>query len=212
MLMALPTSLELRRQDLVRVGDGAATAIGGIAAALLVHQAISIYGEAISSGISGAVNAADAYLALTIANIQVIARAAARELARSLRVRMIPIFPVFRVLWPSIYAWRTGPTGIGLPRNLNYAGPITMAGIPLMRTNNRALARANYFAAGGLPGPIWFDFDEYPYASTFQGGALATGAFVPFGENRSEGAMLGIFYRVALRNIPGSAFLVVDIP
>lgn len=147
-----------------------------------------------------------------MANTAVIAREVARELARTLRIRMAPVFPVFRALWPDIYRWRTGPSGIVLPRALTYAGPISMPGIPAFRSNNRTIARANYFASGGPPGAFYEDFDEYPYASTLQGGLGATGAFVPLGQNRSEGAMLGIFYRVVLRSVPGSTFVVVDIP
>lgn len=84
-----------------------------------------------------------------------------------------------------------------------------MPGIAGLVARNRVLARVNY--KGGR-GPAGTEFDEFPYASTVQGGATAFGAYVPITENRSEGGLLTAFYRVALRNIPGSTFMVVDIP
>jgi hypothetical protein len=37
--------------------------------------------------------------------------------------------------------------------------------------------------------------DEYPYASTFQGGAGASTAAVPPGEQSAQGTLLSAFYR-----------------
>jgi hypothetical protein len=52
--------------------------------------------------------------------------------------------------------------------------------------------------------------DEFPYASTVQGGAAARVAAVPAWENSLQGGFLGAFYRWRMRGIPGE-FLVVPI-
>lgn len=59
--VGMPTSLGLRAQDLQRVGNGAAIALGGIASAMLVHHAISLYGEALASGVRAAADDASEY-------------------------------------------------------------------------------------------------------------------------------------------------------
>ena len=57
-----------------------------------------------------------------------------------------------------------------------------------------------------------WSWDEFPYASTMQGGAGAMTAKVPLLENCIQGGMLGAFYRWVLKGVPYSEFLVVPIP
>jgi hypothetical protein len=75
-----------------------------------------------------------------------------------------------------------------------------------------AANRANvHLRFGQRNAPLGQDLDEFPYASTAQGGPTAFGKYVPLGENRSEGAMLRIFYRVVFKGL-GGPFAVVFIP
>ena len=62
-------------------------------------------------------------------------------------------------------------------------------------------------------------FEEFPYATTRQGGATvpptplsAIGAAVPWYENAVQGGLLSAFYRYTLKGKAGSPFLVVPIP
>jgi hypothetical protein len=67
-------------------------------------------------------------------------------------------------------------------------------------------------------GEILFSCDEYPFASSMQGGAGAQAMVVPFYENSSQGGQLSAFYKtngiinnstynVALTNIPNVSAL-----
>jgi hypothetical protein len=65
--------------------------------------------------------------------------------------------------------------------------------------------------------PAGSSFDEFPYASTAEGGAGtppfgAIGSPVPWLENAVQGGLLSAFYRYSLKGAPGKAFLVVPIP
>ncbi len=61
------------------------------------------------------------YMQLVIVNLGAITAQAARALARGLRANMFPIFPLFNVLWPNIYSYRTTYTG-ALPSVLTTSG------------------------------------------------------------------------------------------
>lgn len=213
LLAALPISLHLRQVNWEYVGLGAATAIGGIAAIEITRIAISIYGDALANGGLAIADEATRYLTLMMTNARVISKALALEAAQRQRNRRVQVFPVFRAMWPEIYAWRTGPDGVTLPRSLTYAGPISAPGMRTFRRLNRNRAKTRFILEKGkVIRPPGTSFDEYPYASTREGGANAFGAYVSRTENYSEGGMLAAFYRVALRNIPLSPFVVVDIP
>jgi len=51
--------------------------------------------------------------------------------------------------------------------------------------------------------------DEYPYASTFEGGKGADVAYVPSNENSSQGGSLGALYKTMKQ---GEGFLVLPVP
>lgn len=62
----------------------------------------------------------------------------------------------------------------------------------------------------GAP-PAGFSWDEYPYASTLQGGAGATTMAVPIREQRVQGGQLNGLYR-SHNMQSGSPFAVVLVP
>lgn len=76
---------------------------------------------------------------------------------------------------------------------------------------NRAAVYANwgYQMATARPGD---QLDEFPYASTEQGGPGDYGWPVPGLQNAVQGGLLGAFYRFALESVPGTSFIVVPIP
>ncbi len=67
----------------------------------------------------------------------------------------------------------------------------------LQRTTNRSQIRRNRRASGcrRLGRRAGHNCDEYPFASTFQGGRGAVVRLVPIRENSIQGALLGAFYR-----------------
>jgi hypothetical protein len=85
---------------------------------------------------------------------------------------------------PTIAAHIAAAQTAGWPDGLTYLGP------------NNPQRRANYEAAcgNGKYKSIGKSCDEYPYASTAQGGAGASTAPVPIEEQRSQGGQLGQFY------------------
>lgn len=67
----------------------------------------------------------------------------------------------------------------------------------LQRTTNRSQIRRNrrQSGCGGLGRRTGYNCDEYPFASTFQGGRGAVVRLVPIRENSIQGGMLAAFYR-----------------
>lgn len=135
------------------------------------------------------------------------ARATGRQLARLLR--QVKIFPIIRSLGPTIFAFDSFALALSpVWFVLNYNGPLSPATVA-----NRAIVNATWgFLRLTAPLVPPHQLDEFPYASTWQGGFGALGMMVPAAENRTQGGMLGAFYRLALRNVPGSVFLVVPVP
>jgi len=79
---------------------------------------------------------------------------------------------------------------------------------PIKSRANRRFVAARY---GHLRRPGRGSIDEFPYASTFEGGLGALGEAVPIHENFIQGGCLGAFYRWSLKTTP-QPFLVVPIP
>jgi hypothetical protein len=88
---------------------------------------------------------------------------------------------------------------MGYPDALTYLGPRN----PLQVVNRNAACPDGKYAGTGL------SCDEYPYASTAQGGAGASTAPVPIREQRVQGGELGGFYR---NLAPGQNFCVEVAP
>ena len=57
------------------------------------------------------------------------------------------------------------------------------------------ISRNRYAACGGAGAPSGLSCDEYPFASTRQGGKGAKISYVPKRENYSQGGQLSAFYR-----------------
>jgi RHS repeat-associated protein len=88
---------------------------------------------------------------------------------------------------------------MGYPDALNYLGPYN----PLTRRNRQAACGSSKY------GNIGMSCDEYPFASTAQGGAGASTAPVSIGEQRTQAGELSSFYR----NLgPGEKFCVEVVP
>jgi hypothetical protein len=125
-------------------------------------------------------------------------------------LKKFPIFPVFKSAGPAVYALDVK----ALAANpawfvLNYLGPNNPQ-TEINREDIRAL-RGGVMATAN-PGD---QLDEYPYASTEQGGLgppPAWGAPVPAIQNLVQGGLLQAFYRYSLRGRPDTPFLVVPIP
>ncbi len=81
-------------------------------------------------------------------NVVTITREAARAIVRTLRIRLVPIFPVFEVLWPAVYAHRLAHI-LAVPPHafLNYLGPYSNPAVKVIVDANRAWVRAVF----GLP-------------------------------------------------------------
>lgn len=162
----------------------------GYAGAVAIYNTVETNAQAIERAISDAVSRAVSA-----------GRGATSTLSR------LPIFPVLKGLTPRIYdfdlyALSTNPYWFVL----NYNGPNSR------RTDdNRARVKA---AWGRLmaAAPAGYELDEYPFASTLQGGTGALGRPVPGGEQRIQSFMLSSFYGVILKAKPRAKFLVVPIP
>lgn len=98
---------------------------------------------------------------------------------------------------PNIYRHTLNSFRKGKPEVLHYDSDKT-------RQNERRRA-----STGMYPTRPGFQRDEYPYASTFEGGQGADVAYVPSRENSSQGGSLGALYRTMKQ---GEAFLVLPVP
>jgi RHS repeat-associated protein len=129
--------------------------------------------------------------------------ASATTLTQS-QIRQLPFLPVVRSYIPEIYAFNVSALAANPAWSvLTYNGPFHP------RTNiNRNIVRARWGRNGGRVG---HQLDEFPFASTVQGGVGALGRLVPTFENRRQGALLTAFYGGILRFIPNSQFLVAPI-
>ncbi len=110
-----------------------------------------------------------------------------------------PIYYVYESRWPNVYKTHKKYLGKKTIKNLTYDSN------PNNRRERRQESLRGYSALSG------FDRDEFPYATTKEGGKGAAVNYVPSSENRSHGANLGSFIRVnKLKS--GDKFLVVLVP
>lgn len=111
----------------------------------------------------------------------------------------IPVFPVSRSVTPNIADNIQAATG-GAPTVLN------------RETDPRQIARNRRAALRGQPRPPpGFSLDEFPFASTLQGGAGARVAPVPVGEQAIQGGSLSSFFQ-ANKIGQGGPFIVIVVP
>ncbi len=133
--------------------------------------------------------------------------AAATKAGRLLgRVSPPKMFPIIKSLTPAIYALDTA----ALAANpawylLTYNGPNS----PVTNANRAAV----WAAFGGMmaTAPPGSQLDEFPYASTAEGGAGAVAAPVPGRQNSIQGGLLSALYRFSVKT-RGQKFLVVPVP
>jgi RHS repeat-associated protein len=164
--------------------------------ALGESEAISLYNvltsnaEALSNAVTKAVNEAVS---------------AGKGLASKLS--RLPMYPVVQSWTPAIYTFDTGLLA-SYPQwfVLTYNGPYSP------RTDfNRRVVWANY-GYKMATAPVGSQLDEFPYASTRQGGSGAEGTPVDWTENAKQGGLLGAIYARSLRGRAGAKFLVVPLP
>ena len=128
------------------------------------------------------------------------AKSAGRAVKKLLKLKK---FIFFKFMMPNIFAFNiralsTNPSWFVL----NYLAD------PIKATANRRFVTARY---GHLRRPGRMSIDEFPYASTREGGRGALGEAVPIWENWVQGGYLGAFYRWRLKSTP-QPFLVVPVP
>ncbi len=122
------------------------------------------------------------------------------------RMRLKPFF-VIKSIMPAIYAFNMAAlAAMPIWYVLTYNGPNN----PATLRNRRFIRRK--FAYLRATAPPWYQLDEFPYASTWEGGAGAWGAMVPAWENAAQGGYLWAHYRGVLGARPGAKFLVVPVP
>ncbi|WP_009961189.1 RHS repeat-associated core domain-containing protein [Verrucomicrobium spinosum] len=119
-----------------------------------------------------------------------------------------PVWPVFEMFTPNIYAHTRDHMVNGRHSLLNYDG--LHEGHPMRDQKRRAAlrpiwTRLNSLLRAGkdsealdLYDPINQQLDEFPYASTTQGGVGASVKAVPILENTIQGVGLSVFYRLPL--------------
>ena len=101
-----------------------------------------------------------------------------------------------------------------MPTIANHVYQAMQSGKPWQVTyigaDNNSLQRRNHDQACKYlpsPRPTGYECDEYPFASTYQGGTGSSAVLVPAHENHVQGGQLSTFYRSNnLRN--GNQFLV----
>jgi Deoxyribonuclease NucA/NucB len=113
-----------------------------------------------------------------------------------------PVNYVHLSLTPTIGAHIAAAQAAGYPDGLTYLGPNN----PLQGINRSAACPPGIFSNIGM------SCDEYPYASTAQGGAGASIAPVPVREQRIQGAQLGGFGGFYNSLAPGEEFCVEVVP
>lgn len=101
--------------------------------------------------------------------------------------KCLPIYPVLHKATPEIY-YHTVRSQRSKPKILTYS--------PGSNEFRRRQALKGYGSAGTVAG-IQYSWDEYPYASTLEGGFGAKVASVPWWENiLVQGITLKAFYRI----------------
>jgi hypothetical protein len=142
-----------------------------------------------------------------VSDVKKAINATAAKLGMNMR-RMLrtPKFYVFKSRTPSIYNFNCS----ALSSNRSWHTLVYLGiGNPL-RHLNRAIVNKNH-GHKRIGAPIGYQLDEFPYASTAQGGFGAQAEMVPAAENRRQGGDLSKFYRRKLRWLP-RPFFVIPVP
>lgn len=110
-----------------------------------------------------------------------------------------PIYHVYEELTPHIYQNTVAAQASGHPNILTYGG-----------SGSGSLRRPQALLGYPKP-PTGYSLDEYPYASTLEGGAGSRVMAVPIREQFRQGGQLNAFYSTN-RMTAGQKFLVVPVP
>lgn len=131
-------------------------------------------------------------------------RATAQQLTK------YPIFPIIKSAGPTIFALDVAALAANPSWFVwTYNGPLSPGDC-----GDRAAVMDPPRLEDG-DGASGYQLDEFPYASTAQGGLgppPAWGAPVPALENLVQGGLLSAFYRYSLKGAPNTPFLVVPVP
>jgi hypothetical protein len=106
----------------------------------------------------------------------------------------------------------------GKPRILQYDPDLARRDKRRAEVCERAVVKKLLLATSSAdPAKRAWSCDEYPFASTYQGGRniagkLASIKIVPLQENSSQGGVLGAFYRYTLKRVDKAVFQVVVTP
>ena len=178
--------------------------------AYLIKDNWALIRSYVGSGVAGAAAIAGVLAAnpWTIQRAIEQAMSAAIATTTAAALSKLRMFPIYKGIMPDIYNFdvaclNTHPQWYVL----SYNGPYSQ------RTrDNRAWVNLN-FASLRIGHPFPEVLDEFPFASTAQGGQYgpAKGCMVPWLENCVQGGLLGAFYRWTLESKPND-FLVVPIP
>jgi hypothetical protein len=148
----------------------------------------------------GAAAAAEAALVMQYQSIQDVIRAAKQALNKlGNTLKNLKVVPISTTLMPNVASHISRAQSMGKP------GYLTRVAAPQARINRR-LAIGKLGSAG-----LNKSWDEYPFASSLQGGIGASVAPVPTTENLIQGGVIGICYQLEKIN-PGDNFFVVVIP
>jgi len=119
------------------------------------------------------------------------------------------IYPVSKTLTPDIHQHTLKAFALGKPPVLTYAGDGAKAADVRRRLARRG---AGIIGPAGIVNNIVMEWDEYPYASTLEGGFGASVMPVPAWENKGvQGPTLRFFYSLT-KIKPGEKFTVLPIP
>jgi hypothetical protein len=188
----------------------AAAAAGGLAAYGLLQGlsgAAAVQGMVVdwlSSGVASLEQAAVLMASQTAVVVKAMNDAFSKATRLTNQLRKLKIFPVIRSMGPAVFANDVA----ALRRNpawftLTYNG-----------TGNPLTDRNRLKSTGAFKGTVPFgqSLDEYPFASTAQGGPRARVRPVPVLQNWVQGGLLSAFYRLSLVPSGNLNFLVVPIP
>jgi hypothetical protein len=188
----------------------AAAAAGGLAAYGMlkgINAALAAKDEILdllSSGEQSLVRAAMVMMSNTQVVAKAISDAVSKAGAQLNNLKKVNIYPIILSMGPAVYALDVAALTFNPAWSmLTYNGP----GSPRTPANRAAVMGA--FKGTVPPGQ---HLDEFPYASTRQGGRGAFSAPVPWQENARQGGLLSAFYRLKVMPSGNMNFLVVPIP
>jgi RHS repeat-associated protein len=122
---------------------------------------------------------------------------------------IVPVY-ILQDMWPDVYTTHT--KGIAKnPSIVQSNGTILIDYDPIRSNANKRRYDAKTANNATNPNPALFQIDEFPYASTKQGGKNAATNLVPKKQNREHGTYLGVLV-LAAKMKDGDQFNVILVP